>query len=77
MDRLSYGVGIEILLSYDEIEGVNSRRLYFLFIRLLCRRLKNKLFVRKWNIKINKHQSIKNENIACTVSDVSKPCDPK
>ena len=39
-ERLSYGVGVEILLLYDEIEGVNSRHLYFLFIRFLCRRLK-------------------------------------
>ena len=43
IEWLSYGVGEDILLSYDEIEGVNPRRPYFWFTRLLYRRLKKKL----------------------------------
>ena len=43
MEWLSYGVDEEILLSYDKIDVVNPRRPYFLFICLLCRRLKKKL----------------------------------
>ena len=51
IEWLSYGVGEDILLSYDEIEGVNPRRPYFWFTRLLYRRLKKKLFVHKLNFK--------------------------